>query len=95
MVHAVVEEECLEHVIGLGNLAVYARERGELSTSFQWIGMAMRMATSLEFNVDPDIVAVHGHLTWIQKEARRRVWLGQFMEEFVVRLRVASCLLRV
>ncbi|KAJ3045450.1 hypothetical protein HK097_001217, partial [Rhizophlyctis rosea] len=83
MVHAVVEEECLEHVIALGNLAVYARERGELSTSFQWIGMAMRMATSLEYNVDPDVVAVHGHLTWIQKEARRRIWLGMCLEEFV------------
>ncbi|KAJ3042480.1 hypothetical protein HDV00_007251 [Rhizophlyctis rosea] len=83
MVASVLEEECLEHVIGLGCLAVYARERGELSTSFRWIGMAMRMATSLQFNVDPDVVEVHGRLTWLQKESRRRVWLGMCLEEFV------------
>ncbi|KAJ3040914.1 hypothetical protein HDV00_010125 [Rhizophlyctis rosea] len=69
-----VEKPTLEGAVALGCLGTAASLLGEAALAHSFASMSVRMATDLRLNIDPDIEEVHGSLTWLQKEARRRAW---------------------
>ncbi|KAJ3280397.1 hypothetical protein HK104_000702 [Borealophlyctis nickersoniae] len=83
MLGQVLEEHSFDNARGLSAVGFYARECGEVSASLQYCGMAIRMALEIRLNIDPDVEEVHGPLTWVEKEQRRRWWLGMCIEEFM------------
>ncbi|KAJ3158783.1 hypothetical protein HDU86_002464 [Geranomyces michiganensis] len=64
-------------------LANYAAESDRGSAAWMYSGMAIRMAQELKLNVEPDFeedsFAQSSNLTWLDKEARRRLWWNCFI----------------
>ncbi|KAJ3023567.1 hypothetical protein HKX48_002440 [Thoreauomyces humboldtii] len=74
MVGSLLEQEpSVDSVIGLGLLGLAAIRMGE-SSATAFVAMAIRMAVELKLDIDPDVEDVHGPMTWVEKESRRRVW---------------------
>ncbi|KAJ3148955.1 hypothetical protein HDU86_007313 [Geranomyces michiganensis] len=64
----------LESVLGMGIIGMVAIRTGDPSAT-AFVALAIRTAVEqLKLNTDPDVEEVHGVLTWVEKEARRRLW---------------------
>ncbi|KND03317.1 uncharacterized protein SPPG_09017 [Spizellomyces punctatus DAOM BR117] len=74
MIPQLLETPNLDTVLGLGMLSSSANTLGLVSARNSILALCIRMAMELRLNVDPDIVSVHGPLTFLQKETRRRIW---------------------
>ncbi|KAJ3053518.1 hypothetical protein HK097_004112 [Rhizophlyctis rosea] len=74
MIQDEIEKPTVEGAIGLGCLGTAASFMGQAKLAHSFASMSVRMATELRLNIDPDVEEVHGNLTWLQKEARRRAW---------------------
>ncbi|TPX62602.1 hypothetical protein PhCBS80983_g00409 [Powellomyces hirtus] len=73
MVAGLFDRPTMDSVLGLGLLGMVAIRMGEPSAT-AFVAMAIRMAVEIKLDTDPDVEEVHGSLTWMEKEARRRLW---------------------
>ncbi|KAJ3280189.1 hypothetical protein HK104_000847 [Borealophlyctis nickersoniae] len=74
MVAELLDRPSLDVAVGLGCLGTSCTAMGEAALAHSFASMSVRMATDLRLNIDPDVEEVHGPLTWLEKEARRRAW---------------------
>lgn len=63
-----------EIVLGFIVLGFAAKSIGENEKSVILISHAVKIAIQLRLDVDPSVVEIHGDLTWLEKESRRRLW---------------------
>ncbi|KAJ3180589.1 hypothetical protein HDU85_003993 [Gaertneriomyces sp. JEL0708] len=47
---------------------------GDTESYISLMSMAIQSALALRYDIDPDVVEVHGQLGWLEKESRRRLW---------------------
>ncbi|KAI9001718.1 hypothetical protein BC832DRAFT_139754 [Gaertneriomyces semiglobifer] len=88
MVPHMIDSPSLEVVAGLLYLSSAAAAMGKSSSQgaplkFPLMQMAVNLALQLRLNIDPDVEEVHGQLTWIQREVRRRFWWTLFCMETI------------
>ncbi|KAI8817759.1 uncharacterized protein EV422DRAFT_540843 [Fimicolochytrium jonesii] len=63
-----------ETVVALVTMGVAAGAMGDVDLSVQLMTMGIQTALNLRLDTDPDQEEVHGRMTWLQKESRRRLW---------------------
>ncbi|TPX59658.1 hypothetical protein SpCBS45565_g07686 [Spizellomyces sp. 'palustris'] len=74
IINSFVGDPDFETVLALVTLGLAMSGMGNLDASVPLMSMAIQTALSLRLDVDPDVEEVHGQLTWLQKESRRRLW---------------------
>ncbi|KAJ3012720.1 hypothetical protein HKX48_006116 [Thoreauomyces humboldtii] len=74
LIQGFVGQPDYETVLSLVVLGQAVAGMGLVDSSVQLMTMAIQTALNLRLDVDPDDFDVHGPLTWLEKESRRRLW---------------------
>ncbi|KAJ3155852.1 hypothetical protein HDU89_005410 [Geranomyces variabilis] len=61
-------------VLAMATLGLALSTMGNVDASVRSMTMATQSALLLRLDVDPDIEEVHGNLSWLERESRRRLW---------------------
>ncbi|TPX58063.1 hypothetical protein PhCBS80983_g03383 [Powellomyces hirtus] len=73
-INKLVGQPSYEIVLALVTLGLAVAGMGLVDASVQVMTLAIQSALNLHLDVDPDVEEVHGQLTWLEKESRRRLW---------------------
>ncbi|KAJ3409828.1 hypothetical protein HDV05_004245 [Chytridiales sp. JEL 0842] len=74
LVQDVVESPTLEGLQAVLILMMFSSTVGKTPTAWTLIGLGIRMALYMRYDVDPDHLPEGQSMTWAEKEARRRCW---------------------
>ncbi|KAI8825091.1 uncharacterized protein EV422DRAFT_517380 [Fimicolochytrium jonesii] len=73
MIPQVVNSPSVDNLIAMTILAITGIRMGDPAGT-DTASQALHMANQLKLDVDPDVEEIHGSMTWLEKEIRRRLW---------------------
>ncbi|KAJ3162111.1 hypothetical protein HDU86_005809 [Geranomyces michiganensis] len=74
MIDQYIAQPSFDVVLAMATLGLALAAMGDVDASVRMMAMATQNALLLRLHVDPDIEEVHGNLSWLERESRRRLW---------------------